>query len=345
MFKKTGIAIALAALATGSFAAEFAVGTDTKFEVNVDVGAYYQSIKDANGTGQSELLGKGLNQVEIKATRTINDDMSVFGEIEIDYDPIKDNGTVLTDDTRVGFASKKLGRFTVGQFDSFFEDNVMEALGVGHGDKGFVTEPNGFKDPRTGGKDYGSGNDGRHLQYSHKIGDLAFAVDLTSNNNSLNTDAGHGAAIAATYQLGAFSVGLGYSDNAKYATDGTKFSGTNGNAVTANLIKNATGLTAAYKFGNTKVIGLVATETTSDAAPLKNVNTNYTGLALTHVMGEFDIGVAFQNRDDSLKTYSEWAIGLGYTPFKNMTFFLDVNGLGFDKGVGDVMEIGAKYTF
>lgn len=321
MFKKTGIAVALAVLAAPSFAAEFAVGTDTKFEVNVDVAAYYQTIKDAKGeTSQANLIGAGLNQIEIKATRTINDDISIFGEIEVDYDPIVDNNPVQTDDTRFGIASKKFGRFTVGQFDSYFEDNIIEALGVSHGDKAFVTEP-------------ASSNDGRHLQYSHKIGDLAFAVDLTANNNAAANDGNHGAAIAATYVLGDFSVGLGYSDVAKYKSD----------TLAANTAKNVSGLTASYKFGNTKVIGLVVAETATDV--LKNAKTNYTGFAVTHVMGEFDVGVAFQNRETTTKTYNEWSVGLGYTPFKNMTFFLDVCGLNDVKDKGDVMEIGAKYTF
>lgn len=322
MIKKSGIALAVAALAANAYAAEFAVGTDTKFEVNVDVAAYYQTIKDAKGTSQAQLIGAGMNQIEIKATRTINDDISVFGEIELDYDPIIDNDKPQTDDTRFGIASKKFGRFTMGQFDSYFEDNIIEALGVSHGDKAFVTEPS-------------SSNDGRHLQYLNKIGALTFAVDLTANNNNVNNslgnDGNHGAAISGVYQLGDFSVGLGYSDVAKYKSD----------TGAANTAKNVSGLTAAYKFGTTKLIGLYASET----ARANDAKTNYTGVAVTHVMGEFDIGVAFQNRETTAKTYSEWSIGLGYTPFKNMTFWLDMNGLGDTDGKGDVMEIGAVYKF
>ena len=334
MIKKSGIALAVAALAANAYAAEFAVGTDTKFEVNVDVSAYYQTIKDTKGeTSQPSLIGAGMNQIEIKATRTINDDISVFGEIELDYDPIIDNDKPQTDDTRFGIASKKFGRFTAGQFDSYFEDNVIEALGVSHGDKAFVTEA-------------GSSNDGRHLQYLNKIGDLTFAVDLTANNNSAANDGNHGAAIAATYQLGAFSVGLGYSDVGKYISDIANASTT---AKEYNKVKNVTGLTAAYKFGNTKVIGLVVSETASESPELavldRNVKTNYSGVAVTHVMGEFDIGVAFQNRETRTKTYSEWSVGLGYTPFKNMTFWLDMNGLGDTNGKGDVVELGAVYKF
>ena len=324
MIKKSGIALAVAALAANAYAAEFAVGTDTKFEVNVDVSAYYQTAKDTKGdTSQASLIGKGMNQIEIKATRTINDDISVFGEIELDYDPIIDNDKPQTDDTRFGIASKKFGRFTAGQFDSYFEDNVIEALGVSHGDKAFVTEPS-------------SSNDGRHLQYLNKIGNLTFAVDLTANNNTTATDGNHGSAISGVYQLGDFSVGLGYSDVAKYTSD----SDATKNGL-ANTAKSVSGLTAAYKFGATKLIGLYASET----ARANDAKTNYTGVAVTHVMGEFDIGVAFQNRETTAKTFSEWSVGLGYTPFKNMTFWLDMNGLGDTNGKGDVVELGAVYKF
>jgi hypothetical protein len=319
MFKKSGIALALAALAANGFAAELTSDKDTKFEINVDVGAYFLSTKGTAGTPPAELLGKGLNQVEIKATKKINDDISIFGEIEVDYDPVIDNNAVITDDTRVGIASKMFGRVSVGQFDSFFEDNVIEALGVGHGEKGFVTEPE-------------SSNDGRHIQYQHKIGGFSFAVDLTSSINALGTENGVGSAYAVKYELDNFAIAIGHSNIAKFKSD-TKV---------ANDAKTSTGLTASYKFGDTKVIGLVA-EIEPVLATAKK--TTFGGVALTHTMGAFDVGVALQNRDNGTKTFSEWAFGVGYTPFKNMQVYLDLNGLNDTNDKGDVVELGMKYTF
>jgi hypothetical protein len=319
MFKKSGIALALAALAANGFAAELASDKDTKFEVNVDVGAYFVSKKDAAGTPPAELLGKGLNQVEIKASKKINDDISIFGEIEVDYDPVVDNNAVITDDTRVGIASKAYGRISVGQFDSFFEDNVIEALGVGHGENGFVTEP-------------ASSNDGRHIQYSHKIGGFSFAVDLTSSNNAAKTENGVGAAYAVKYEQDNFSLAIGHSNIAKFKSD----------TGAANTDKAATGMSASYKFGNTKVIGLVAEV---EPVAVGGKKTTFSGVAFTHTMGAFDVGVALQNRDNGTKTFSEWAFGVGYTPFKNMQVYLDLNGLNDTNDKGDVVELGVKYTF
>ena len=116
MLNKSVVAIAVATLAMGVQAGELATDKDVKFEVNVDVGTYHVSKRNAAGRDINEVMGKGLNQVEIKATKNINEDISIFGEIEVDYDPVVDNSNFVSDDTRVGIASKKYGRFSAGQF-------------------------------------------------------------------------------------------------------------------------------------------------------------------------------------------------------------------------------------
>jgi hypothetical protein len=140
MFKKSLILLAISTLAMGTRAAEFNVGKDTKFEINVDVGAFYTAIDGGDSADEKDFKGASINQVEIKAAHQVTADISVFGEIEVDYDPITDNGKIETDDMRIGVASKSLGRLSAGQFDNFFEDNVLEALIINRGDKAAVTE-------------------------------------------------------------------------------------------------------------------------------------------------------------------------------------------------------------
>lgn len=314
---KTAIALATALVAFGAQASELAAEKDKKFEVNVDVGAYMLSKKDATGTAQSEFLGKGQNQIEIKATQTIGDGVSVFGEIELDYDPIVDNGTVLTDDVRLGIASKDWGRFTLGQFDSYFEDNVMEVLGIGHGENGFVTEP-------------ASTNDGRAMQYMHKIGNLTFALDARFSNNVAKDDPSNTLAIAASYQFGDLTLSAGTSSVPKYKSDTSL----------ANTAKYASGIAATYKTGNIKVMGLIATEES-----VTKVTTDYSGVGFVYTAGQFDFGLAMQQRKEGASNFNEWSAGVGYTPYKNMLVYLDLAGLGKPNGNGDVVEAGLKYTF
>jgi len=324
MLKKSVIAIAVATVAMGAQAGELASDKDVKFEVNVDVGAYYLGQRNAAGRQIDELKGKGMNQVEIKATKIINEDISIFGEVEVDFDPVSDNSTVQSDDMRIGIASKKYGRFSAGQFDSFYEDNVAEVLGIGHGDTGgFMTEPS-------------SSNDGRHVQYSHKIGDLTFAVDYTSAlGPTSNPENSNGFAFAAVYKLGDLTLAGGWSELPKYKADA---SGTQG---ATNSDRYSTGLAATYQIGSLAIKGLAA-ETESFA----KVKTTYTGAALTYVMGEFDFGVSMQKvKPENANGRDEWGVGVGYTPFKNMTVYLDYSGLAKANGESDAVELGMKYSF
>lgn len=323
MLNKSAVAVAVAILALNVQAGELVSDKDVKFEVNVDVATYYVNKKNAAGREIIEVLGKGQNQIEIKATKTINDDVSIFGEIEVDYDPVVDNSAFTSDDTRVGIASKKIGRFSAGQFDSFMEDNVMEVLGVGHGENGFMTEP-------------ASANKGRHLQYSHKLGDLSFAVDYTSAiGPTANPENSNGFAFAAAYKIGALTLAGGWSEIAKYKADSSKTQGE------LNTDKSALGLAVTYQFGNLALKGLVA-----DVESTAKTKTSYTGVALNYVMGELDFGLSMQKvKPENLNGRDEWSAGVGYTPFKNMQLYLDFAGLAKANGEGDVVEMGLKYAF
>jgi predicted porin len=318
MLKKSALALAILTLAAGTQAAELSAGKDTKFEVNVEVGAYHLSKKDATGVAQKEFMGKGLNQVEIKATHNLGDGWTVFGEIEVDYDPIVDNNGVQTDDARLGFAHNNFGRFSVGQFDSYFEDNVIEVLGVGHGDAAYVTEPS-------------SSNDGRHLQYQHKIGDLTFAADYTFSNNAAKDDPDNGLALAVAYKLGDITLAVGHSNHAKYKSDTSA----------TTKVDGVTGLSAIYKSGPVKLSALYATEK-SDLG----VKTNYLGAALVYTLGQFDLGFALQNVDkDGAAKRTEWSAGVGYNVFKGMQVYFDLNGLDKANNEGNAVEVGVKYAF
>jgi predicted porin len=323
MMKKTTIALPLAMLAFGANSAELSAGKDTKFEVNVDVGAYYLTKKTKAGETEKEFLGKGLNQIEIKASHKLSNGYTLLGEIEVDYDPIVDNDKVQTDDVRLGFTTPSGNRLTFGQFDSYLEDNVFEVLGVGRGENGFMTEPS---------KD---NNKGRKIQYFHKIGDLGIAADLTfaSSTDKLKSD--NGLSFAASYKLGDWTFSAGHSNVAKY--NGDAGSSDNGKL---NSVKSSTGLAATYKLGNAKLLGLLASEkSTSD------IKTSYAGAGITYAWGDLNAGFSAQQRKVGKTKYNEWSAGLGYTVFKGMETYLDLRGLDKPKGEGDIVEVGIRYSF
>jgi hypothetical protein len=320
MFQKSAIAFAAFIVAATAQATDFNLGKDTKFEVNVDVGAYHLSKKNSAGATEKSFLGKGLNQVEIKGTHVIGDGLKVFGEIEIDYDPIGDNGDILTDDNKFGIDSKAFGKITIGQFDSYFEDNVAEALLTAHGSNGEVSEA-------------ANGDDGRHLQYLKSVGDLTFAYDLTFGTSSSDaTKSGTGSALTLVYKMGDLKLALGTDKIVKYKNTGA--------TATAD---STTGITATYKL--TKEMALTALSI--KAKNLNNTNTKYSGFKVAYDMGAVDLTLASQRVKTSTSSISttETAYGIGYEVYKDMTIYLDMTKMGATNGKGDVTEIGVKYSF
>ena len=319
MMKKSSLFLAIsAALAAPAFAAEFQVNKDTKFQVNVEVGAYHEDVKNAAGNSEQAFTGKGLNQIEIKADHKVSSDVTLFGEIEIDYEPIGDNGDVVTDDVRLGINSKSMGRFSIGQFDSYFEDNVLEMLDTKHGERASLSE-------------LASDNDGRRLQWVKPLGPLTLAVEASrSTSNADKTKSGSGVGVTAAYKVGTMTLAVGTANINEFKSDGS-----------VNSSDKTMGASIKYGMGNLTLMALVAKEDKVSGSKI-----DVMGAGLKYKMGAFDMGVAMQNYDETGKDKrTELSLGVGYTPFKKMTVYVDMLKKDAAKNAGDALEVGMKYAF
>jgi predicted porin len=125
MMKKTAIALGIAALACGAQAAEVFKNADTSVEVNVDMQFYNVNVTESD-TASADNYFQGIGtQLQLKTSKMINADLTVFGQFETDPNPVGDNATLLTDDMKFGIKSKSMGTIQFGQFDSYMEDNLM----------------------------------------------------------------------------------------------------------------------------------------------------------------------------------------------------------------------------
>jgi hypothetical protein len=327
MFKKTLAAVAVGMLAFGAQAAEFKIGDDVVFQANFDLLAEIANKKESVGYSNNLL---GVGQIQLRSTKTINPDLSVFGQIEVDFDPSVNNAPALADDSRIGVASKSFGTFSVGQFDSFMEDNIAEILGFwGHAESSaYVAEPT-------------VGNDGRHIHYvTPKFEGFFGVLGMNLSTQTSNTEQSLGTSYVLGYDLNGLKVFFGQSSLPKY----TDVAGA------LNTVKVANGLSASYKFGDTTVAASGFKTTTLATLTLPELDTNYAGIALSHVMGPFDFGVSFQNVTTNTSatvsnTANQWAAGVGYTVTKGTVIYFDVNSLGASNNVGDFMVAGIKTTF
>ena len=329
MFKKTVMAAAIAAVVSApAMAAEWKMNDgDTKFAVNVELGAYYLDLDNGAGNRQN-LSGDGVNQLEFKGSHKINDTVTVFGEVEVDFDPVEDNGSVQTDDTKIGFKHKNFGQLMIGQFDSYYEDNVAELLDISAGENTAVSE-------------LGTDVDEDHIQYKNSMGDLTFALDLTyqgndddDDNDSANTtDSDWGSSVTLVYKLGDLKLLAGMENVNSYDKDGALNTGAD--------IDQSWGVGASYKMGNADLYLLMA-----NTEAVNGAETDYQGVGIEYGIGATTLQAAIQNVDaDGSAKRTEWNIGASYEMFKDMNVYAAMVEMDKSDGEGDAMEVGFTYEF
>jgi len=338
MMKKTAIALGIATMAFGAQAADWMVTPDHKFEANIDVGAYYQQIKSSTGQTSATVLGKGINQIQFKSTKTLPGGTKIIGQVELDYDPLQDNYPAWTDDTKVGVDIPVWGRLTAGQWDSFMEDNVNEALGFwGIGDiAGFVDEPlSSVK-----GSSVNGSVDSKHLQYYNKYEGFELAIDLNVGyaDTTLATPM-YGVATTIGYKIGDLQMYFGSATLPYLFADANGVK--TGSGYLVNAYTNGSGFHANYTMGNTKVAGLMFT-----AQTLTGAMYNMGGFSVQQTIDAWKVGFAMQQVNyGGTDQYTQYAVGTNYTLAKDATIFLEAKSLGVSSGYNDAMEFGMKYTF
>ena len=332
--KKTAIALSIAAMAFGAQAADLISTADNKLELNVDVAAYYQSRTSTTaGVNTTQLTGKGMNQIQLRNTKTLPNGWKIIGQAELDFDPVGDNAAALSDDMRVALDVPVWGRISAGQFDTFYEDNVAESLGFwGQGDlAAFAAEP-------------ASASDGKHLQYYNKYGDLQIALDATFGYaSSAMTSQEIGLVGTVAYKIGDLQLFVGggyvpaYYGLAGVATQNT-FTTTNNSSV---VYTNASGVTATYTMGATKLAASMQSVTAASGALYA-----YNGAAVEQTMGDIKLGLTMlQVNEGAANQFTQYGVGVNYTIAPKAIVFLEANSLGATNSYGNAVEFGMKYTF
>ena len=327
--KKTAIALGIASMAFGAQAAEWMVTPDHKFEVNADVGAYYWNTKSSTGVQSTTLLGKGKNQIQLRSTKTIADGIKLIGQIEADFDPLQDNAMVLSDDMRIGVDVPVWGRLTAGQHDSFYEDQLSEALGFWN-----ASETAFMDDPL-------STFDSKQLQYYNKFGAFEFAGTAQfgyDNSASASTMMGFSATVG--YKVGDLQIYLGNSQVPYVYSDATSTSTLTTTAKSTHTYSS--GLTANYLIDPTLKVAAL----TYSVQLLAGTVYNYSGFAAEKTIGPWKVGASTQTVNlGGTSQYTQYAAGINYTLAPKAVVYVEVNSLGATNGSGDDIEIGFTYSF
>lgn len=321
MFKKTLAAVAVGMLAFGAQAAEFTAANGTVFQVNLDAQA---EVLNTKATVGSSTTFNGAGQIQLKATNKVNDDLNVFGQVELDFDSVVDNAAALSDDTKIGLSSKSFGSIQLGQYDSYMEDNIAEALGYWNPAVADIK----VSEASIGGR-------GRQAQYMGKFGDFTGVVSVSSSNSGSATgEQSLGNSFVLGYQSGPLRAYIGTNTVPLYVSD----------TFAAGKVKSNLGASIYYTFGSTTLSALTLNSTST-----ADLITSYTGLAAYHVVGDFEMAASFQtkmvNAATSSTTTNEYTLHGGYTVTKGTKFYVGLLGTGAKDGVGDMLAAGFTTSF
>ena len=352
MMKKTAIALGIAALGFGAQAAEVFKNDDTSVEVNIDLQFYnFNVVESTTVSARNYLLGRG-SQIQLKASKIIDADLTVFGQFEADPDPVGDNATFLTDDIKFGLKSKTWGTLQVGSFDTYMEDELAEITGSFLVTQG--TSKFGMSTEMT------VGNDGRHILYSNKIGDFAFGLDYTQSSDAATsaTDTSTAFAYTGSYTIGGLKLVAGASTIARYTSD-TYAATTDSTLIKLNigLYREAKGFGASYTLdsglGKTRFAALTGTNLSYSAtAAYDNLTTTYNNFSVNHTYGPWQVGYIGGVRDTpavsssyAATTYSENAVQVVYDLGKGARLYAASANLGSSTGLGNSTEVGFLMSF
>jgi hypothetical protein len=344
MMKKTAIALGIASMAFGAQAAEWMVTPDHKFEVNANVGACYQSLTDSTaGLITTSVNGCGNNQIQLRSVKTVASGIKLIGQIEVDFDPTLDNVLTKSDDMRVGVDVPVWGRLVAGQFDSFYEDNVSEGLGIwGAGDvAAYTDEPLS----NVAGASSRGAVKSKAIEYYNKYQNFELAINLNAGYQDTNLlNPMWGVATTVGYKLGDLQMYVGGVTLPAYYSDTVFTSGTSTTTTTlyrANPYTNGSGFSANYTMGNTKMAVMMSTTQT-----LKGALYNYGGFSVQQTIDAWKVGFTALNVNyGGTAQYSQYAAGLNYTFVKNARVFVEARSLGIANGYGDAFEAGMNYSF
>jgi len=334
--KKTAIALGIASMAFGAQAAEVFKNADTTVEVNLDLQFYNSNIVESATSSADNYLRAVGTQLQIKSSKMIDSDLTVFGQFESDVDPAGDNGTLVSDDMKFGIKSKSMGTIQVGQFDAYMADNLSEIA------TSFIITGTGGVTQLIAGMDH------RHVMYSHSIGDFAFGIDYTQTPNAATSagDSQPGLAYTASYKLGDLKVVAGTSTISRYSS-----------SFATNPYKAATGFGASYALttegGLTKfallsgVNNSYSTTTAYDGLEIK-----YNQFSVNHTLGKWNVGVFSGVVDTpaltsstSATSYNEVAYQVVYDLGKGAKLYAASFNMGLPTSVGNNTEIGFVMSF
>ncbi len=309
--KKTITALLLGLILSTANAYEFNIDDKTQAQINGKIFAFFSSTKDSFGTNSSDLSGGGeASEIEFKLNKKISYDVSTFFEIELAAKPLQDSNNVYFDDIRIGFKSKKYGKFTITKnTDDPFEAEVVEILV--ENDILTIDEPEN------------SSSSDNQVQYeSPKIANFNIVLGLSKKYDEAGKVK---RSIAVKYSQKQYGFAIGANENTN--NDSGKFI--------------SQGFSTWYEINNTKIYALYANTEVG-----VNTNKKYTGFGILYNAGFANINLNTQNiKETNTDDKRQLFLGIDKKIFTNVNIYAQLLKLDNENNEGNSNGLGIKFSF
>ena len=219
--------------------------------------------------------------------------------------------------------------FRSGQFDSFYEDKITEALGFwGVSENAYVADPL-------------STFDSKSMEYYNKFGAFEFAGTAQfgyDNSASASTMMGYSATLG--YKVGDLQIYVGNSQVPYVYSNAANAASTTATATSTHTYTS--GITANYLIDPTLKVAAL----TYSVQLLNGSNYTYSGFGAEKTIGPWKVGATTMTVNlGGTSQVTQYATGINYTLAPGARAYFEINSLGATNGAGDDVEFGFSYTF
>ncbi|MDN3517669.1 porin [Aquisalimonas lutea] len=337
MKKLSTTALVIAAgMASSAQAADFEVSDNTTVGVYGEFAPMLVSEKDGAGESRSEFTDNG-SIIGFSVDQRLDNGVTLFGVAEFEFLTDNSDNDFVFDAGYIG-ARGNFGRVQLGNFDSVYEDLIIDATEVA--ELAEITDESVMSE------------DNQVAYYSPSFNGFSFRAqarymgDGDDNAIAGQDSAEVGFSLAGGYSADNWGVYAGYDDRGSEVVDQYD---ANGNVTGQDYADNGTyGVSGIYGIGPVELAAKYAIQDLEDNDPAGD-DITYAALRGTVTYGPGDVYAAVQevmhDNDDVVADRTEFTVGVSHGVADNLDLWAEAGYFDQQNDAGDVMGVGAIYEF
>lgn len=325
------LAVSAAFTAPAAHALTFEYDEATTFELYGTLEPKVISEKDAGGDSEAEIDDED-STLGFAVEHVFNERFTGFAQLELEHSSDDTSDFTATDSAFLGLKGA-FGKFRIGNFDSVYEDDIIDATEVAEDaeitDEQFASEDNQI------------------AYYSPSFNGFSVQSQLRfvgEGEGVAGGDSGTGFSVVGSYAAEIWEVHVGYDDTGAEVVDVFDASG-NDTGVDEFADEGTYGTAAIVSLGDFELAGKLALQDLEDNDP-RGDDISFTAVRGTYRYGPGKVYAAVQEVDpDAARDRTEVTLGWKHPVFDHLDIWAEAGDFDRANSEGNNYMIGAIYSF